>query len=147
MVEWRNQICLLVFGHLMWRVDSLEKLWCWEGLGAGQERDDRGLDGWMASLTRWTWVWVNSGNWWCTGKPGVLWFMGSQRVGHDWATDLIWTDLIVLSSPRSSASVQLVLCENCAICRCHFDTSVEGVGGTQHPPTPLPSCFPLLTFS
>ena len=44
----------------------------------------------MASLTRWTWVWVNSGSWWGTGRPGVLRFMGLQRVGHDWVTDLIW---------------------------------------------------------
>ena len=66
--------------------------WCWEGLGAGGEGDDRGWDGWMASLTRWAWVWVNSGNWWWTGRPGVLRFMGSQRVGHDWATELNWTD-------------------------------------------------------
>ena len=64
--------------------------WCWEGLGAGGEGDDRGWDGWMASLTRWTLVSVNSGSWWWTGRPGVLRFMGSQRVGHDWATDLIW---------------------------------------------------------
>ena len=62
--------------------------WCWEGLRAGGEGDDRGWDGWMASLTRWTWVWVNSGNWWWTGRPGVLWFMGSQRVRQDWATEL-----------------------------------------------------------
>ena len=55
--------------------------------------DDRGWDGWMASLTRWTWVLVNSGSWWWTGRPGVLRFMGSQRVGHDWATDLIWSDI------------------------------------------------------
>ena len=48
--------------------------------------------GWMASLTRWTWVWVNSGSWWWTGRPGVLGFMGSQRVRHDWATDLIWSE-------------------------------------------------------
>ena len=48
----------------------------------------------MASLTRWTWVWVNSGSWWWTGRPGVLWFMGSQRVGHDWATDLIGSGLM-----------------------------------------------------
>ena len=48
----------------------------------------------MASLTRWTWVWVNSGSWWWTGRPGVLWFMASQRVRHDWATDLIWSVLI-----------------------------------------------------
>ena len=66
------------------------KDWCWEGLGAGGEGDDRGWDSWMASLTRWTWVWVNSGSWWWTGRPGVLRFMGSQRVGHDWVNDLIW---------------------------------------------------------
>ena len=64
--------------------------WSWEGLGAGGEGDDRGWDGWMASPTLWTWVWVNSGSWWWTGRPGVLWFMRSQRVGHDWATELNW---------------------------------------------------------
>ena len=68
-----------------------KRLWCWEGLGAGGEGDNRGRDGWMASLTWWTWVWVNSGSWWWTGRPGVLRFMGSQRVGHDWATELNWT--------------------------------------------------------
>ena len=68
------------------------KEWCWEGLGAGGEGDDRGWDGWMTSLTRWTWVSVNSGSWWWTGRPGVLRFMGSQRVGHDWATELNWTE-------------------------------------------------------
>ena len=61
-----------------------KRLWCWEGLGGGGEGDDRGWDGWMASSTRWTWVWVNSGNWWWTGRPGVLQFMGSQRVGCNW---------------------------------------------------------------
>ena len=65
--------------------------WFWERLRAGGEGDDRGWDGWMASPTRWTWVWVNSGSWWWTGSPGVLWFMGSQRVGHDWATEVNWT--------------------------------------------------------
>ena len=65
-----------------------KRLWCWEGLGAGGEGDDRGWDGWMASLTRWTWVWVNSRSWCWTGRPGVLRFMGSQRVGHDWVTEL-----------------------------------------------------------
>ena len=49
---------------------------------------------WMASLTQWMWVWVNSGSWWWTGRPGVLRFMGSQRVGHDWATELTWTELM-----------------------------------------------------
>ena len=65
---------------------------CWEGLGAGGEGNDRGWDGWMASLTRWMWVSVNSGSWWWTGRPGVLRFMGLQRVGHNWATDLIGSD-------------------------------------------------------
>ena len=65
-----------------------KRLWCWGGLGAGGEGDNGGWDGWMASLTRCTWVWVNSGGWWWTGRPGVLLFMGSQRVGHDWATEL-----------------------------------------------------------
>ena len=61
---------------------------CWDALGPGGEGDDRGWDGWMASLTRWTWVWVNSGSWWWTGRLGMLQFMGSQRVGHDWVTEL-----------------------------------------------------------
>ena len=60
--------------------------WCWERLRAGGEGDDRGWDDWMPSPTQWTWVWVSSGSWWRTGRPGVLQFMGSQRVGHDWAT-------------------------------------------------------------
>ena len=68
--------------------------WCWEGLGERGEGDNRGWDGWMASLTRWMWVWVNSGSWWWTGRPGVLQFMGSQRVGHDWATELNWTRIL-----------------------------------------------------
>ena len=81
-------------GHLMQNVDSLESFpWCWEGLGAGGEGDDREWDGWMASLTRWIWVWVNSGSWWWTTRPGVLRFMESQRVGHDWTTELNWTEL------------------------------------------------------
>ena len=62
--------------------------WYWERLKAGGEGDDRGWDGWMASLTQLTWVWVNSGSWWWTGRPGVLQSMGSQRVGHDWVTEL-----------------------------------------------------------
>ena len=67
---------LQYFGHLMWRVDSLKRFWCWEGLRAGGEGDDRGWDGWMPSPTRCTWVWVNSRSCWWTGRPGVLRFMG-----------------------------------------------------------------------
>ena len=64
--------------------------WCWERFKVGRERDDRGWNGWMASLTRWTWVWVNFGSWWRPGKPSVLQSMGSQRVGHDWTIELNW---------------------------------------------------------
>ena len=83
---------------LQYLATSCEKLthrkrpWCREGLGTGGEGDDRGWDGWMVSPTQWTWVWANSGSWWWTGSPGVLRFMGSQRVRHDWATELNWTD-------------------------------------------------------
>ena len=88
------------FGHLMRRADSWKRPWCGEGMGAGGEGDDRGWDGWMTSSTRFTWIWVNSGSWWWTGRPGVLRFMGSQGVGHDWVTELnweLWNSLFILS--------------------------------------------------
>ena len=75
------------------KLTHLKRPWWWERLKAGGKGDDRGWDGWMASPTRWTWVWVNSGSWWWTGRPGVLQSMGSQRVRHDWATELNWTEL------------------------------------------------------
>ena len=68
--------------------------WCWERLKAGGEGYDRGWDGWMATVTQWIWVWVNSGSWWWTGRPGVLQSVGSQRVGHDW-TEVNWGVFIV----------------------------------------------------
>ena len=67
--------------------------WRWERSRAGGEGDNGGWNGWMASLTQWTWVWVGSGGWWWTGKPGMLQFMGSQRVRHDWATEMNWIEL------------------------------------------------------
>jgi len=82
---------LQYFGHLMRGTDSLEKTWCWERLKTGGEGDNRGWDGWMASPTWWTWVWISFGSWWQTGKPGLLQSMGSQRVGKtEW---LNWTQL------------------------------------------------------
>ena len=81
---------LQYFGHLMQRTDSLQRPWCWERLKAGGEGDNRGWDAWMASQTQWTLVWVSSGSWWWTGKPGMLQSMGWQRVGYDWATELNW---------------------------------------------------------
>ena len=83
---------LQYFGHLMRRADSLEKTLMLGGIGGRRRRGWQRMIGWMASLTRWTWVWVNSGSWWWTGRPGVLQFMGSQRVGHDWLTELNWTE-------------------------------------------------------
>ena len=72
--------------------------WCWERLNAGGEGDDRGWDGWMASPTRWTWIWASSGCWWWTGKPGMLPSMGLQRVGHEWATALKLSDITRLNA-------------------------------------------------
>ena len=69
----------------------LKRPWCWERLKTEGEGDDRGWDGGMASPTRWTWIWASAGSWWWTGKPGLLQYMGS-RVGHDWATELNWSD-------------------------------------------------------
>ena len=86
---------LQYFVHFMQELTHWKRLWCWEGLGVGGEGDDRRWDGWMASLTRWTWVWVNSVSWWWTGRPGMLWFMGLQRVGHNWVTELNWRPYIV----------------------------------------------------
>ena len=77
---------------ILWPLDVKNWLiwrpWCWERPKAGGEGDDRGWDGWMAPPTRWTWLWVSSRSWWWTGRPGVLQSMGSQRVGHDWVTEL-----------------------------------------------------------
>ena len=74
------------FDHLMQRADSLEKTWCWERLRVGGEEGDRGWDGWMVSLTQWTWIWANSGRQWKTGKPGVLQSRGWQTVRYDLVT-------------------------------------------------------------
>ena len=68
-----------------------KRSWHWARLKVGGEGDDRGWDGWMASLIRWTWVWASSGSWWWTGKPGMLQSMGLQRVRHDWPTELNWS--------------------------------------------------------
>ena len=82
------------FGHLMRRADSFEKTLMLGKIEGRRRRGRQGWDGWMASPTQWTWVWVNSGSWWWTGRPGVLQFMGSQSVGHDWATELNWLNKI-----------------------------------------------------
>ena len=83
---------LQYFAHLMWRADSFEKILMLGKIEGRREGDDGGWDGWMAPPTQWTWVWVDSGCWWWIGRPGVLWFTGSQRVRHDWATELNWIE-------------------------------------------------------
>ena len=83
---------LQYFGHLMRRT-HWKRPWCWEKLRAVEEGDDREWNGWIPSPTEWTWVWINSGSWWWKGRPGVLQCMGLQKVGHDWGTELNWTEL------------------------------------------------------
>ena len=85
---------LQYFGHLMRRTDSLKKTLILGKIEGRRRRGNRGWDGWMAPLTQWTWVGVNSMSWWWTGRPGVLQFMGSQRVRHN--SD--WTELTLIST-------------------------------------------------
>ena len=82
--------------------------WCWERLKVGGEGDNRGWDAWMVSPTQWTWVWVSSGRWWWTGRPGMLQSMGSQRVAYDWATELNWTDCVLIKYPSTLLARHLV---------------------------------------
>ena len=98
-LSYRKSVLNICWKHWYWSWNSntlatwCEELthwkrpWCWGRLKAWGEGANRGWDGWMASPTRWTWVWASSGSWWWTGKPGMLQSMGSQRVRHDWATE------------------------------------------------------------
>ena len=100
--SWSKSVLNIHWKNLCWSWNSntlatrckelthLKRPWCWERLKAGEEGDDRGWDGWMASLTWWTWVWAGSGYWWWTGKPAVLQSMGSLRVKYIWVTELSW---------------------------------------------------------
>ena len=83
---------LQYFGHMMWRTDSFEKTLMLGKIDGRRKRGWQKMRQLMASSTQWTWVWVNSRSWWWTGRPGVLQSMGSQRVGHDWGTELNWTE-------------------------------------------------------
>ena len=83
------------------------------------EGNDRGWDGWMASLTWWMWVWVKSGSWWWTGRPGVLRSMGSQRVGHDWETELNWTELKIKWRAQSYLARKM-WCNVCIYTKIHY---------------------------
>ena len=102
---------------ILWPPDINSQLtgkrpWCQERLRAGGEGDDRGWDGWTASPTWWTWVWVDTGSWWWTGRPGVLQFTGSQRVGHDWVMEQNWsataTELVLQNPGKATAEAHLL---------------------------------------
>ena len=84
---------LQYFGHLMWRTDSFEKTLMLGKIEGKRRRGQQGWNCWMASPTQWTGVWVKSGSWWWTGRPGVLQPTGSQRLRHNWATELNWTEV------------------------------------------------------
>ena len=103
---------LQYFGHLMWRTDSFEKTLFWERLKAGGEGEDRGWDGWKASLTLWIWVWVSSGYWWWTGKPGVL---QSHRI-----TKILVIHRITKSQTWLSDWIELNFVRNTSCRHCRF---------------------------
>ena len=94
----------------------LKRPWHWERLKTEVKGDNRGWDGWMAPLTQWTWIWINSGSWWWTGRSDVLQYMGSQRVGHDWTIELNWIGFASkLSRERRKGQMKLAWpwIENC----------------------------------
>ena len=89
------RVCVYIYIYYIWLLDVFIRwllvcFWILAIVNSVMPIGDRGWDGRMASLTQWTWVWVNSGSWWWTGRPGILRFIGSQRVGHNWATELNW---------------------------------------------------------
>ena len=95
------QLWLQYFGHLMQRTDSLENTLILGKIEAGGEGYHRRWNSWMPSLTQWTWIWASSGSWWWTGKPGVLQSMGSQRVRHNWGTELNWYSSVSYTSSKN----------------------------------------------
>ena len=107
---------LQYFGHLMLRTDTFEKTLILGKIEGGKRKgDNKEWDHWMVSRTWWTWVWVSSGSWWWTGKPGVLQSMRSQRVRHDWATELNWTLVLVfkINFCWSIVALQGCVCFDC----------------------------------
>ena len=114
-VHWKDWCCSWNSNTLAISYEELthwKRPWWWERLRTGGEGDNKGWDGWMVSTTQWTWVWVNSRSWWWTGRPGLLRFMGSQGVGHDWVTELNWIELLYKPIPcfkkkKTSVSFQI----------------------------------------
>ena len=107
------RLTLQHLGHLIWRTDSLEKILILGKIEGRKRRGWQRWDGWMSSLTRWTWVWAGSGSWWWIGKPGVLQSMGWQRVRHNWVTKL--TELYV--SNLHSLNLCFPIWETSSVCK------------------------------
>ena len=103
---------LQYFGHLMWRTDSLEKTLMLGKTDGRRRRVWQMMRCWIASLTQWTWIWVSSGNWWWTGKPDMLQSMGSQRIGHNWATELNLLTHIFKKPPLTAVEIRLYKSES-----------------------------------
>ena len=123
---------------ILWPPDEknwfIGKDWCWERLKAGGEGDNRRWDSWMASPTQWTWVWVDSWSWWWIVRPSVLWFMGLQRVGHDWVTELNWLRYIHVAA-YGIISFLLMAEQYFIVCMHHIffiHSSVDGHLGCFH---------------
>ena len=95
---------LQYFGHLRWRPNSLEKSLMLGKIEGSRRGGQERMNGWMPSLTRCTWIWASSGSWWWTRKPHVLHSMGSQRIGHDWVTEM--TDLLIWSNSKRTRKSQ-----------------------------------------
>ena len=108
----------------------------------GGEGDDREWDSWIASPTQWTWVWVNSGSWWWTGRPGVLQFMGSQRVRHNWATELNWTECILKGDYKSYKVEDLIVHPLLSLLSCSSMSNLPVTPWTAALQTPLSMGFP-----
>ena len=123
------------FGHLVWRTDSFEETVMLGKIEGGKRRGRQRWDGWMVSLTQWTWVWASSGSWWWTGKPGVLQSMGSQRVGHDWATELNgrhFTD-VPICTVVMSLNIYVQPAGHTAVLECQWEESFSSNPDLKHP--------------
>ena len=141
---------LQYLGHLMGRADNWKRPWSWERLKAGGEGDNRGWDVAMPSPNQWTWVCVNSRIWWWTGKPGALWSMGSQGVGHDWEAELNWAECIPYLSQDRHASLAPVHTLTAIVHRwptSSLQTSLQSTGVCwEHKPTENFSQVQAVTF-
>ena len=122
----------------------LKRPWCWERLRARGEGDDRGWDSWMASPTQWTWVWVNSGSWWWTGRPGMLWFMGLQRVKRNWVTELNWTRWSGCSGGRDLGRPKVHWCLLAGVLICGQEGPLRLLSSPQQQPELLHAVLRLL---